>query len=237
MNEKQSIDNLFYRLNEILKNEEIHHLDKIKIDGKHPLTFYSEVLSSSESTTKPPMFLYDDFFFISNDLCHFTALLFLFRPFINDPSNEEGTYFQNWYDARYLSYSSILYSAVYNFWDRIGDLLNCFFETGLPENGVYIGRVLSNFPQNSRDSKYYQQIEEIYKSKIRNLIIERNDDVHNQSIATRNYFDIILARGDEQKVKSEIKFSFPEIFNEQIDLAYNCFEYTLRLIKERRGNR
>ena len=49
-----------------------------------------------------PQFLWDDFLFISNDLVHFTTLLFLLKPFVNDAAQEAGTYFQNWYDARYL---------------------------------------------------------------------------------------------------------------------------------------
>lgn len=236
MNDKDILNNLFYRLNEIMKNEGIQHISEIKFDNKHPLTFFSKITDNSISIKKPPLFLYDDFFFLSNDLVHFTLLLFLFRPFINDPAKENGTYFQNWYDARYLSYSSVLHSTVYNFWDRIGDLINCFFNTGLPENSVYIGRVISNFPKDCRDSKYFQQLEEIYMNKIRHLILERNEDAHNQSIVTGHYFNIILAKGEDQVEKAKLKFSLPEIFKEQIELAYNGFELALHLIKEKRGN-
>ncbi|NHZ85848.1 MAG: hypothetical protein GWP19_08200 [Planctomycetia bacterium] len=236
MNDKDILNNLFNRLNEIMKNEGIQHISEIKFDNKHPLTFFSEITDNSISIKKPPLFLYDDFFFLSNDLLHFTLLLFLLRPFINDPVKENGTYFQNRYDARYLSYSSVLYSTVYNFWDRIGDLINCFFNTGLPENSVYIGRVISNFPKDCRDSKYFQQLEEIYMNKIRHLILERNEDTHNQSIVTGHYFNIILAKDEEQVEKAKLKFNLPEIFKEQIELAYNGFELALLLIKEKRGN-
>ena len=234
MSDKDILDSLFYRLSEIMKSEGIKHISEIKFDDKHSLTFYSEIVNNSISIRKPPLFLYDDFFFLSNDLIHFTLLLFLFRPFINDPAKENGTYFQNWYDARYLSYSSVLYSTVYNFWDRIGDLLNCFFDTGLTEGSVYIGRVINNFPKYCRDSKYYQQLKDIYMSKIQHLIIERNEDAHNQSIVTGHYFNIVLAKGEDQLEKAELKFSLPEIFKEQINLAHTGFELALRLIKEKR---
>jgi len=236
MSDKDILDNLFYRLNEIMKSEGIQHISEIKFDDKHSLTFYSEIVNNSISIRNPPLFLYDDFFFLSNDLIHFTLLLFLFRPFINDPAKENGTYFQNWYDARYLSYSSVLYSTVYNFWDRIGDLLNCFFDTGLHEESIYISRVVNNFPKDCRDSKYFQQLKDIYMSKIRHLIMERNEDAHNQSIVTGHYFNIILAKGDNQLEKAKLKFSLPEIFKEQIQLAHTGFELALRLIKEKRWN-
>ncbi len=170
MKDKDRLDRLFYRLKEIKEAEGILHISEITPNGKHPLTYYSEVTKEYKSIKMPALFLYDDFSFFSNDLVHFTSLLFLLRPFINDATKEAGTYFQNWYDARYLSSASILHSAVYNFWDRIGDLLNCFFATGLPEDRVYMGRVISNFP--ASDSKYdiFQQIKEqcllLYSNRI-----------------------------------------------------------------------
>ncbi len=235
MSDKKILDSLFYRLNEIMKNEGIRHISDLKFDNKYPLTFYSEIIENATSIKKPPLFLYDDFFFLSNDLMDYTLLLFLFRPFINDPTKEKGRYFQNWYDARYLSYSSVLYSSVYNFWDRIGDLLNCFFDTGLPDNNVYIGRVISNFPKDCKDSEYFLQIEDIYINKIRDFILERNEDAHNQSIVTEHYNNIILGRSEDQIEKVKLKLSFPEVFKEQIELAYTGFELALRLIREKRS--
>ncbi len=132
MKDKELLDGLFFRLKDIKDAEGILHISELTIDGKHPLTFYSDVTSHHARIREVPLFLWDDFFFISNDLVHFTLLLFLLRPFINDATKEAGTYHQNWYDAKYLSYASVLHSAIYNFWDRIGDLLHCFFATGLP---------------------------------------------------------------------------------------------------------
>ena len=73
------------------------HINKINIDDEHPLTFYSKVTNQHTKIHPVPLHLYDDLVFLSNDLVHFTSLLFLLRPFIN---REVGTYHQNWYDAR-----------------------------------------------------------------------------------------------------------------------------------------
>lgn len=233
MNDKDILDRLFYRLKDIKEAEGILHISEINFDGKHPLTYYSEVTKEYNNIKKLPLFLYDDFSFFSNDLVHFTSLLFLLRPFINDATKEDGTYFQNWYDARYLSSASILHSAVYNFWDRIGDLLNCFFATGLPDDRVYMSRVISNFPAADITSDNFMQLRENYWDYVRPLVFERNEDAHNQSIVTSHYYGIILANGENQKQKTYNKFRFPEIFKEQIEIAYRGFELALSLIEEK----
>lgn len=233
MDDKEILNGLFYRLKDIKKAEGILHIRELSPDGKHPLTFYSEVTSHHVHIRKVPLFLWDDLFFISNDLVHFTSLLFLLRPFINDATKEAGTYHQNWYDARYLSYASVLHSAVYNFWDRIGDLLHCFFDTGLPDDRVYMGRVLNNFPAAHKDSANFQQMNEVFMDHVRSFVFERNKDAHNQSTATSHFYGVILARGDKQREQTELKLRLPDLFKEQIGLAYKGFELALRLIEER----
>jgi len=233
MNDKQLLKDIFYKLSEIQENEKIIHISKFEVQGKHTLSYYSEITGAYKQLKELPLFLYDDLCFFSNDLVHFTSYLYLLRPFINDPEKEGGTYHQSWYDARYLSYASILHAAVYNFWDRIGDLLNCFFHTGLHQNSVYIGSVLNNIPVEVKKSKNYIGLNDIYQNNVRTLIFERNDDVHNQSLASSSFFGILLAGKGNQEEERKKKFSYPEQFNEQIDLAYRGFEYVLELIKEK----
>lgn len=233
MDDKALLNGLLYRLKDIKEAEGILHINEFSPDGKHPLTFYSEVTSHHTYIRKVPLLLWDDLLFISNDLVHFTSLLFLLRPFINDATKEAGTYFQNWYDARYLSYASVLYSAVYNFWDRIGDLLHCFFATGLRDDRVYMSRVLNNFPAAHKASANFQQMNEIFMNHIRPIVFERNEDAHNQSTATRHFYGPIRARGDKQREQTELKFRLPDLFKEHIGLAYKGFELALRLIEER----
>lgn len=233
MDDKELLDALFYRLRDMKEAESLLRLDEIRLDGMHPLTFYSEVTNDQPRIRDLPRFLWDDFLVISNDLVHFTSLLLLLRPFINNPTKEDGTYFQSWYDAKYLSYIGVLHSAIYNFWDRIGDLLHCFFTTGLPDGRVYIGPVLNNFPPADKDSSYFQQLNKIFIEQVRPIVYDRNEDVHNQSIATRHFYDVILARGNEQIEITKFKLRMPDLFKEQIGFAYEGFELALRLIRER----
>lgn len=233
MSDMQVILPLFNRLNEIQIEKSLVHLEKIELDGKHPLTHFSEVTHNYVSKKKVPLFLYDDFFFLSNDLVHFTSLLFFLRPLINDPRNEGGTYFQNWYDARYLSYASVLHYAVYNFWDRLGDLLHCFFDTGLHDNRVYVSRVLNNLSPAVKLSEHFKDLSNMYMTNVAKLINDRNTDAHTSSLVTDHYFKIILARGEDQKVQAQKKMELPELFKNQIGYAHKGFELVLSLIQDK----
>ncbi len=233
IDDKQMLDGLFYRLNDITETEGILHIAECTPNHKHPLTFYHEITSHHAQIRDVPQFLWDDFFYISNDLVHFTSLIFLLRPLINVATEEAGTYHQNWYDARYLSYASTLYSAIYNFWNRIGDLLNCFFETGLGDVNVYIGRVLNNFPSMHKDSTIFKQINRIYIERVRTFVYKRNENDHSQSVPTTHFNRIILAKDNEQLEQKKLKLCLPDLFKEQINLAYQGFELALRLIEER----
>lgn len=233
MDDMKLINGLKNRLKEIKEVEGILHINELSPEGKHFLTFYSEVTSQHMQKRKLPLLLEDDLFFISNDLVHFSSLLFMLRPFINDAKKEAGTYHQNWYDARYLSYASVLRSAVYNFWDRIGDLLHCFFATGLHDDKVYMGRVLNNFPAVHKDSVNFRQLHEIFTDHVRSLVDDRNEDAHTQSLATSHFYGIILVRGNKQREQTENKHRLPDFFKEQISLSYKGLILALRLIEER----
>ena len=147
-------------------------------------------------------------------------------------TNEGDTYYQNWYDARYISYAGILHSSVYNFWDRIGDLLYCYFPTGLSDDKVYIGRVLNNFPKAHKNSHNFKKLNDIYNNRVRSLIKERNEDAHNQSSATTIYYNVLLGKYEHKKKQIQIKLQLPDLFKEQISLAYEGFLCSLFLIYE-----
>lgn len=230
MDDKEILYELFNQLKQFQEAESLFHISGITIDDKLPRAFYTDVTDQHIKIHEVPLFLYEDFSFLSNTLVHFTSLLYMLQPFIN---KEADTYDQNIYDEKFLTYTGILNSTVYNFWNRIGNLLYCFFETGLSDDQVNIGRVLNNFPNANKESSYFKRINEIYSDSVRPLVNERHEDVHNQSFVTSRFYEIILARGEERREHLEHKLQIPEQFKEQINLAYEGFEIALRLIEER----
>jgi hypothetical protein len=233
MNAKELLTNLNRLLNNVKQTEGILQLDEVKIGKRSLRAQYYRIIGCYVHLKGTPIFYYDDFSFLSNDLVHFTSSLFLLRPFINDTTKEQGTYHQKPLDYRYLAYASVLYGTIYKFWDRIGDLLNCFFETGLNEHQIYFGRVLNNFPKEHKGSQFYEQLNDLYMNNAKEIIVRRNEDAHNQSIVTKYFNSIVQAVGEEQNELNKQKHELTNLFKLQINYAYQGLELALNLIMDK----
>lgn len=234
-----SQQNIFLQLDRHLYAEyddrELKCLDEYKIDTKNAFSFYHDVIDKKDRINNfNCVDLIFDIQFISHDIKFLTGLLFLLRPFINIPSEEEGTYFQNRYDSKYLTFASIAHQNVYNFWDRIGDLLYFFFETGLEERKVYFATVISNIPNKYRTSGYYIKLNNLYESHIKSLLTTRTQIVHYKQIETKHYLGTSQNNND-QLIINELekeKRGYPEYFKNHLEHCNVGFEYALKLIME-----
>lgn len=210
-------------------------LNDIKIDGKNHLTFFSETLNGITPIQKYNWYEFEiDIEFISNDLKYYTALLFLLKPFINFPLREGKTYFQTLEDKRYMSYASLLYQILYNFWDRIGDFLFCHLETGLKERAVYFSTVIQNLPDECASSSNFKTLKKVYDEHLVDLFRDRKTIVHYVQISARMYSHTFLHSEDRnylEDLEAE-KEGYPEYFRNHIECALKGFEHSVKLVGE-----
>lgn len=229
----------FQQLDKIISDEYsalgLQYIEEYLIDRKHPLTFFTEAIKDIKAINP---FNWYEFFteieFLSKDLKYYTALLFLLRPSINIPSREGKTYYQTVEDKRYMSYASILFQIVYNNWDRLGDFLFCFFETGLKKRDVYFSRVINSIPQNYISSNNYQNLKVIYDKYLRSLFIDRKEIVHYVQVSAKMYSGTFIYHHNNQKLLEleKEKEGYPEFFKKHLELSLKGFEYSVKLVKE-----
>lgn len=231
---------IFRDFDQIVRNQydtiPLQDIGDIKIGEENSVTFFSRIVRSKQSI-KP--FPYSDFkiyyelLFISRDIKYYTALLFFFKPHLTD-SSYDGTYFQTPEDSRYMMFASICFQSIYNFWDRIGDLLALFFKTGLHDTSIYFSRVLNNFPKDYKESENFQWLNTHYDQEIKNLLGQRDDIVHSYQLECEFYWRVIEAKMNTNKTREiqKEKESFPHSFKQQIDLLLKGFEMALKLIEE-----
>jgi hypothetical protein len=235
-------DNLqiFREFDKVVRNQydtiPLQDIDDIKIGDENSVTFFSRIVRSKQNLKPFPYSdfkIYDELLFISRDIKYYTALLFYFKPYITD-SSYDGTYHQTLEDRRYMMFASICFQSVYNFWDRIGDLLALFFETGLHNNSIYFSRVLNNFPKVYKQSNNFQWLRSHYDQEIKNFLGQRDDIVHSYQLECKYYWEVIEAKMDVNKTRKiqKDKESFPDKFERQIDLILKGFVTSLRLIEE-----
>ena len=224
-----------YSVRQLYDSIPLSDIEDLKFGEKNSGQFFSDTLRRKNNLKPFPYSdfkIYDELLFISRDIKYYTALLYFFRPYITDSSF--GTYFQTLEDRRYMMFASINFQAVYNFWDRIGDLLNLYFETGLPESSIYYPRVLNNFPVLYKTSNNYIWLNDNFNSEVKMFLGQRDDIVHSYQLECEYYWKIIEHNTDMVKVKEikEKKESFPEKFKRQIELTKEAFSRTLYLIQE-----
>lgn len=210
-------------------------LSDFEIDGENHLTFLSKSLDGVTPIRKYNWFEFQtDIEFISKDLKYFNALLFLLKPYINFPLREGKTYYMTLEDNRYMSYASLLYQILYNFWDRIGDFLYCHLETGLEERSVYFSSVIQNLPEKITRASNFVELKQIYDEHLVNLFRDRKTIVHYIQIGARMYSHTFLHSGDREYLlglESE-KEGYPDFFRNHINYALRGFEYSVKLVGE-----
>lgn len=213
----------------------LHCIDEVR-ENEEPLTSqYNKVIAKKNILHSFNSVEYQlDISLISGGIKYFTGLLFYLRPYINIPSNENNTYFQTTCDKRYLEYASLAHQNVYNFWDRIGDLLYVFFETGLEEDNVYFTTVIKSIPDNYKKSDNYLELKRIYNKYLKKIFSRRQQIVHYKMLGTKHYLGLPLNYDNKQEAEKleKEKKEYPSYFKEQSELTFKGFLNALYLIDE-----
>src|SRR5579863_1746773 len=219
-----------------IKDNGLINLSEYEVGGRSVFGSFTD-LTRSKATLKE--FDYsdfkhaDDFNYISQDLIYAIAILELLHPNINNAVNEGGTYYQNLDDHMYLRYASYGLQTIYNFWDRVGDFLDFFFDTK-QKGDVYLSRVMDRFPEEYR-SPTYNDLLDLYKSKVLPVLIERHSTVHSFTLKAKFYWGVIehgFKDFEELEILQKEKDSYPALFREQLHNMFVGFELALKLVSE-----
>jgi hypothetical protein len=213
----------------------LKNLSEFKTEnGENPFQKFTDVTRSRESL-KP--FSYsdfkhgDEFNFLSMDLIYIISILELLHPNINNSIKENGTYNQTAEDHLYLRYAGFGFQIIYSYWDRIGDILVLFFQTGLIGD-VYLGRVFSNFPNDLRSDTYVELLI-LYKTEVERILSDRHGVVHSFGLKAKYFWGIMERQSQsEQEELQREKDSYPKVFRRQLDCFFLGFTLAMKLISE-----
>jgi hypothetical protein len=220
---------------DVYNEKGLRSIDEVTENGEPLTSIYNRVIDKKNRLRTFNSVEYQlDISLISGEIKYFTGLLYYLRPYINIPSNENNTYFQNTCDKRYLEYASLAHQNVYNFWDRIGDLLYVFFETGLEEDNVYFTTVLKNIPDDYNKSKNYLELKKIYNKHLKKIFSRRQQIVHYKMLGTKHYLGLALTYSDNEEAEKleKEKKEYPAYFKEHSEFTFKGFLSALYLIDE-----
>ena len=231
---------LFREFTEELFNEyktlDIKTLDLYEYDGKTSASFMTDITRKKNNIHPLPYSdfkIHDELRFITKDLKYITGMLHILRPYVNDTWRDGGVYSQMLEDSRYLMYANFGLQTIYNYWDRLGDLLFLYFKTGLAPDQVYFGRVISNMVPAYKQVHSYKMLVDLYDRKVKSIFDTRHEAVHHFQLESKHYWGNLEFRSDGQKIKAlnEEKRIYADTMKEHLEICRDGFYWTMKLIE------
>jgi hypothetical protein len=219
------------------KNLGVKTLVDYDFEGKSSAAFMTDITRKKNNIHPLPYSdfkIHDELNFITKDIKYVTGMLHILRPYINNAFRDEDHYHQTIEDSRYLMYANFGLQSIYNFWDRLGDLLYLFFKTGLVNDQVYFGRVINNLEVIYKQTDSYRNLYNLYDSKVKTIFDIRHEAVHHFQLECKHYWGNVEFRSDKKKLGelNAEKRIYTDTMKEQLDVCSQGFNLTLKLINE-----
>lgn len=207
-----------------------------KINGKKILIWHGDVVRKCcianneifKAKKYSPRKNLDDLFFSSDEIIYFTAHLYFYRDFINNPLkdsiNSSGRklypMLENLAGKRYDMYLGVVYEKLYNYWDRIGDMIASFFPMKF-KGDVYFSRTINTLYKDYKDNPDMQWLKNFADTEYSNFNKERINIVHDISKNINQKWDVLKnVDSDQEAIDFQIKReSYPDYFK---DMNEDC---------------
>jgi hypothetical protein len=130
-------------------------------------------------------------------------------------------------------YIGVVFEKVYNYWDRIGDLIASYFPEKFKKN-VYFSQTIKYLEKDYRGNSDYDWLLNFVNNEFKEFNTERINIVHYISKSTEQKWEQLGHITDYKKTKSlnDKRLSFTKYFKEMNDLTKIGFEKTLNLLEE-----
>jgi hypothetical protein len=188
----------------------------------------------------------------NQDLMYFTANLFIYKPYINNPLDEVDTqtmpfpvfhYHQNHYDHRYCTYVSCCFEKAYNYWDRIGDLLYSFYPSLIGKIwSVDFSKIVDKIFELGERDEDFMWLYNFRQNEYKVLNGDRKDVVHYYQYETSYYSEHILNATNPEVIKKiwEEKSAKPEYFKNHLKMScegcVHAYVYLNKVMQLRTSN-
>lgn len=220
--------------------------DNYELMGKPILSWHSQV--TRKCKVKYQQFdnfkNIDDLLLRSDEIMHFTAQLYLIRPYINNPLDdrhyvsgwERWVYpnNQNLEAKRYYMYGDITFQNLYNYWHRIGNLIAAFFPNLINSDRVYFHTAFDIIPQQYHGLESYKWLKNFRETEYRQLNNKRREIVHYTSSDTDLKYKHIFSKGTKEDIEAWVaeRHQIPDYFKKQIQFTLEGFWQTLTMLEE-----
>lgn len=219
--------------------------DKFEVNGRQIVEWYFNT-TRQISSIREGLFNnrknFDDLIICSDELLYFTAHLFLYRPFINNPVND-GYFFygemiypnlQNLEAKRYNMFVDVASQKAYNYWDRLGDLIASMFPDRIKAHNIYFSTAIDTIPSQYHNSDNYIWLKEFKESAFMEMNKKRKEIVHYTTSDTtfkHKHLELLTNKAAMQALHHE-REQIADFYKEHISLTLSGFEKTMLFIED-----
>lgn len=245
---KEAIQTYYQAIQVVYDEQELRCIrglnNENEINGRNVLMWHHEAVHPFQQRNKDFNFLKNEFDIklVSDEILYFTANTFLYLPFINDPIQDRyrmtgGDYIypndQNIFSKRYDMYVDVSFEKIYNFWDRIGDLIAACLAPNLEERKVYFSTAIDNVPEILNEDENFKWLSAYRNTQYRSLNDKRRNVVHYFSTGTNFQHEHIFSASDLEKLKKIVddRKSIPNFLKSNIEDTIEGYIKTLELLK------
>jgi len=241
------------KLNDIYHKEKLVCLsdwDLVKFNDKNSLQFIQDNCSTARNKVNSEGIfdiIVDDLISsISQDVKFSLGNVYLYKELgINNFLNEHTitpqgetifTYRQTLGDRRFFFYVSVCFEKLYNFWDRIGDLLSLSLDLKIEPKEIYFPRVIKEIEKLNSQSVNLKFLKEFSESEYQDILNRiRKLIVHYRQKDTYFRFAWLKNLNNEEAIKKlqEEKNELPNLLKNQMNLTIKGFENAALLIYEK----
>lgn len=214
-----------------------------RINEMKPYSFFSKHTNGFQSIRNniDEYSLYEECINTSKDIKFYLGSTILYKRYINTNiftlhylnGEKNYTYNSSIWKRRYYQNINILFQKVYNYWDKIGDLLDFYIETNLNPKAVDFARVIdalirTNIEKNIPELDWLVDFKE---KKYRELNQKRKEIVHYTHLETQILKEFRMNSKDPNRINSEIQ-GYVDYFKEHLALSLIGFEKAILTIEK-----
>lgn len=243
------------RLLETYRKEDLKSIigldDSCVINGENVLASYMNAMRKGQQIYRPnnekenPKFDYNrlrsDLFLISDEILHFTGLTCIYSYYLSSPLDSPINFYgeivytnnQTLIDKRFFMYAACAFEKVYNYWDRIGDLLASFFPEIIKPSNVYFAKMDKVIPISMQDNVNVKWLIDFKENQFSGLNKIRKDVVHYENLDTTFASEHLSEHRDRNRLEILVNKRLELIPNlkSHIDLTLEGFQRTIRVME------
>lgn len=220
--------------------------DAYIVNGKNVAIWHTQVTKVAESkygNEFPYWRNFKDLLFCSDELLYFTAHLFLYRPFLNNPIEDSYPHpsgnrdvfriIPNLETRRYHMFIDVVSQKAYNYWDRIGDLIASYFPSCIKPKEVFFSRVIDIIPEQFRSNPNFLWLLNFKENNYTELNEIRKKVVHYNTYDT-GFNNEVFKIKEEKEMEDFLskRGDLATYYKDHISLTIEGFEKTMLFLEE-----